>query len=420
MQMKLNKQYAAGYGKRLLTHLTDSIINHQNLSGTAMEVRPRRIFDWSGSKTDTISVTDSIMHDLALLHAGLIAMDPVNGAVKAWVGGIDFKTQPYDQIYARRQMGSTFKPLLYAVALEEGIRPCFYLENDSLVISGKEDWSPRNYDHSYGGKYSLAGALIHSMNIPTVNLFLKIGFNGIKSLWQVMGFSQDLENNPSLALGTSEADIEELAVAYSTFSNGGYKIKPEKIISIKSPDGEVIWENKFDAPKTRIISERTCQLINAILQKAVEEGTGSSLHSLYGVNLPVAGKTGTSHDYSDAWFVGYNPSLVMVSRVGAMLPAVHFRDTYNGSGSRLALPLVAITLDEVQKTPLLFNELNKPFPELSPDLQMELGCPDYKETNGFDNFIKIFKRGRISYDKATKRNERRKNPFFRRLFGSGD
>ncbi|MBK7712403.1 MAG: hypothetical protein IPJ37_16660 [Bacteroidales bacterium] len=194
-------------------------------------------------------------------------MDPVTGAVKAYAGGIDFRTQPYDQILARRQMGSIFKPVLYSLALEQGIKPCYYLNNDSIVISDFGEWSPGNFDHSFGGKYSLTGALVHSMNIPTFNLFLKVGFGRLDSLWRKMGFTFPLEDKPSLAMGTAEASIREVAIAYSSFANGGHKVTPQKIVSIKSPDGELIWENEFKEDTVRILSERTCRLISAILQK---------------------------------------------------------------------------------------------------------------------------------------------------------
>jgi len=399
-----------------MDELAESELKKLKLTEKADEVGLRQVFDWDGAFSDTISVADSLKHTLQLLHAGLIAVNPVTGAIKAWVGGIDFRTQPYDQILARRQMGSTFKPILYASALEEGINPCFYLENDSVAISGYEEWSPTNFDHSSGGKYSVAGSLVHSMNIPAFNLFLKIGFDGLDALWRNLGFSFPLMNTPSLAMGIAEANIQELAIACSSFPNGGFKITPQQLVSIKSPGGEVIWQHEFPEAQVRVLSDRTSRLMNAMLQKAVNEGTGSSLRSVYGVNLPIAGKTGTSHEYTDAWFIAYNPGLVVVSRVGASLPAVHFSNSTNGSGSRLALPLVALTLKQVQFNTDLRKHLITPFPELSPDLAKELGCPDYKEKNAFDNFMNIFKKDKITFDKEVNKTERKKRSFFKRLF----
>jgi penicillin-binding protein 1A len=414
MQQRLNEQYKSRWGRKFIDDLVAYELKKQNLTERADEIGIRLIFDWNGAAPDSMSVADSMKYTIKLLQAGLLAMDPITGAVIAWVGGIDFKSQPYDQILARRQMGSTFKPILYAAALEMGVKPCYYLDNDSIVISGYEEWRPENFDHSYGGKYSLTGALVRSMNIPTLNLFLNIGFDRLNSLWRKMGFSFALINTPSLALGTAEANIQELAIACASFANGGFKVTPQKLVSIQSSKGEVIWQNEFLETKVRVLSERTGLLMNAILQKAVREGTGSSLRSGYGVNIPLAGKTGTSQDYTDAWFVAYNPSLVIVSRVGASFPSVHFNNSSYGTGNALALPLVALTLKRIQNTPGLMEQYITSFPALNPILEKELGCPDYKERDVFDNIRDVFKRHHVIFEKSSKRAERKRKSFFRR------
>jgi penicillin-binding protein 1A len=417
MQKKLDRQYQAGSGKSFIARLAENELKRTNLLEKANEVKPRLIFDWQGTLLDSISVIDSIKNSIRMLHAGLLAMNPVTGEIRAWVGGIDFKTHPYDQILARRQTGSTFKPILYAEALEEGIKPCNYLDNDSIVVSGMEEWSPGNFDHSVGGKYTLTGALVHSMNIPTFNLFLKVDFTRLDSLWRKLGFSFPLLNNPSVALGTAEASIGELAVAYAAFSNGGYRVTPQKLISIKSADGKVIWQNKFNAAKVRVLSARTIMLMNAILQKAVREGTGSPLASVYGVHIPLAGKTGTSQDYGDSWFAAYNPKMVIVSRVGASLASVHFRSGSYGTGGALALPLVGLTFKNIQTSPELMDEFAGYFPPLPSELQNELDCPDFREKTAIENFMGIFKKNKIEYDHS--KRKQKQNSFFRRLFGKG-
>jgi penicillin-binding protein 1A len=417
MQKRINTQYENVSGRKIIGDLAESELKKLPLSDHANEVALRQVFDWDSTFNDLISVKDSLINTIKLLHAGLIALDPVTGAVKAWVGGIDYKTQPYDQILAKRQMASTFKPILYAEALEEGIKPCYYLDNDSIKLADFKDWSPGNFDNSHGGKYSLAGALVHSMNIPTFNLFLNISYSGLDSLWKKMGFSFPLEKNPSLAMGTPEASVMETAIAYSAFANGGYRIIPHKIVSIKSNDGEVIWQNDFSEPKVRVISERTSMLMSAILQRAVNEGTGASVRSVYGVTLPLAGKTGTSQDNADAWFAAFNPALVLVSRVGASLPSVHFFDSKNGTGSALALPLVALTLKNIEGNEELRKKLISPFPDLSPDLAGELDCPYFKEKKLFENVLDFFKRDKVKFNKDSSASEKRKKPFFKRIFG---
>jgi len=348
-------------------------------------------------------IPDSLKKMMTTLHAGLFAMDPATGAVMAWTGGIDFKTQPYDQVLARRQLASVFKPFIYAAALEDGVEPCTYLDNDSVTLSGFNDWSPENYNHSYGGKYSLAGALAQSMNIPTFSLFLMIGFDNIDRLWQQMGFSFPLVNMPSLAMGTAEASILEVARAYAAFANGGMLVTPYLIESVKAPDGRILWQYTPPRGSDRVLSERSATLMAAMLEKAIREGTGASVHSVYGVKIPLAGKTGTSQSYADAWFAAFNPAMVIVSRVGASTPSIHFNSGSYGSGSALALPLVAMTLKKAEKNKELMSVINTPFAPLPPELAMALDCPDFREKSFFDRLIDIFRDNNIDYQKETRR-----------------
>jgi penicillin-binding protein 1A len=416
MQKRLSEQYQSTAGRRILEQISGKELERLNLTKRADEIRSQESFDWNGVITDSISVADSLKQSLTILHAGLLAMDPATGGIKAWVGGIDFRTQPYDQILARRQLASVFKPVLYTAAIEDGMEPCQYLDNDSIILSGFEDWSPENFDHSYGGKYSLSGALAQSMNVPTFSLFLQIGFEKVDSMWKKMGFSFQLINTPSLAMGTAEASIKEVAVAYSSLANGGYRIQPYSIISIRSPEGEMIYSNDSSGMKTRIMNERSSLLMNAMLRKAIMEGTGVSMSSVYGVDMPLAGKTGTSQDYSDAWFAAFNPKLVIVSRAGASSRAIHFNSGSNGSGSALALPLVALTLRKIQQDASLKNHLIASFPDLPPELSDALDCPDFKEKNLFDKIIDIFEKDKKPYEAADKKGERKIRNFIRKIF----
>jgi penicillin-binding protein 1A len=417
MQKKLEEQFRTPYGNKQLNEVTEKILKEQNLSKRADEISRQTIFKWSGSVSDSISVRDSIKRSLTVLHAGLLSIDPVTGAIRAWAGGIDFNSQPYDQIVARRQLGSVFKPVLYALAFEEGMEPCQYLDNDSIILSGYENWSPENFDHSNGGKYSLAGALSRSMNIPTFSLFLKLGFAKLDSLWTGMGFSFTLNNTPALALGTAEASIEEIAVAYSAFANGGFKINPWSIVSIIAPDGEIIYQNNSPGESLRILTERSCRLISAILQKATMEGTGASLRSAYSVNSPVAGKTGTSQNYADAWFAAFTPKLTIVARAGASSPSIHFNSQSYGTGSALALPLVALTLKKAESDPETSNQFFAPFPVLSPELVSSLDCPDFRKDNFLNKLLDIFKKKEIVFEEEIDKADRKKKSLLERIFG---
>ncbi|MBJ2175431.1 transglycosylase domain-containing protein [Aureibaculum sp. A20] len=404
MQTRLRKQYHSGNSLKTLNKLITKELNRLKLSDKANEKQNRELFSWDGVYTDSISIRDSISQSLTLLHAGLLALDPQTGAVKTWVGGIDFGTQPYDQIFAQRQIASTFKPILYASGLEQGIMPCSYLDNKSLIISDFDNWQPSNYDNSTGGNYSMAAALAKSMNIPTVNLFLNIPFANLEKLWKDLGFTSELPKKPSVALGTANSSIYELSRAYSAFANGGYLVEPKTVLSIKTGDGNIIYENKLLKPSEndRVISKNTSILLSAMLQKAINEGTGTSLKNKYGINIPIAGKTGTSQDYADAWFAAYTPKLVMVSRVGASSPSIRFNSGTNGSGSKLALPLVGKTLQNVKK------QYSASFPPLPEQYADALDCEDYLEDSKFNLFFEnLFNKNNTTLEKEQRKAERK-------------
>jgi len=426
MQKRINNQYKGGYYSSSIKKLVNKRLKELKLTKDADVKKNREIFSWNGFYTDSISIRDSITHSLTILQAGFLAMDPRTGAIKSWVGGIDFRTQPYDQIFAQRQTASAFKPILYATALQMGAWPCQYLENDPINIKDFKNWKPENYDHSTGGKYSISASLAKSMNIPTVNLFMTVPFSGLENIWKNLGFSQDLVRKPSTALGTATASLYEMAIAYGSFANGGYRVKPKMIVSIKTSQGKELYRNKFLKSGDKVLDGMTAPFMNAILQKAINEGTGRSMRNLYGVNLPLAGKTGTSQDYADAWFVAYNPKLVIATRVGAAYPSIHFSNGANGSGSRLALPLVAKTLQKVQNNVKLRRSLFEQFDELPVAYQDALACEDFMEDSDFEKFFEgIFKNENLTFEKESRRAERKekkktKKSFFKRLFGKKD
>ncbi len=408
MQNRLRKQHRTGESNRILNELLTKELRRLKLTKMAKERKNRELFDWDGFYTDSISVQDSLRHSLTLLHAGFLALEPNTGAIKTWIGGIDYRTQPYDQIHAQRQIASTFKPFLYAAALENGAQPCDYLDNEKLVLTDFNNWQPQNYDKSTGGKYTMAASLAKSLNIPTVNLYLSTPYSMLENLWQRMGFSQELINKPSLALGTSNASVYELAIAYASFANGGYKVKPQSILSIKTNDGKVLYFNKLLKSKERVLDKDHVSVLNSMLQKAVNEGTGRSIKGKYGITLPLAGKTGTSQDYADAWFAAYNPKLVLVTRVGASSPVIKFNTGTNGSGSALALPLAAKTLQSIQRSNWIKKTYTSKFEPLTEELTLQMTCEDYSEETGLEKFFNnIFKKEETTLERAKKRAERK-------------
>lgn len=399
MQKLIRKQYK---NSNALRRHVELILKKEDLYQQKFDKRRQLVFDWEKNYSDTISIYDSIQRAETLLHAGLLAMNPKNGQIKAWVGGINHSMYPYDQIYAQRQVASTFKPILFAAAIENGSDPCEYLDNEELIISDYHNWSPENANKKIGGKYSMAGALKNSLNIPTVNLLLKTGFIPVDTLWKKMQFTSKLENNPSVALGTATASIYELTKAYGSFANNGELIQPYFITQITTAKGKIIYQHK-PQKKERILSKRTTAIINHILQKAVNEGTGIALRNNYKVTLPLAAKTGSSQNYADAWFASYNPSLVMVCRVGCSSPKIHFNNG-NGSGGKLALPLVARTLKNVQHQ----KKYAKNFASLSDNILENLDCKDFKEKTGLEKFFNIFKKKGKSFKKEQQKADKKR------------
>jgi penicillin-binding protein 1A len=408
---KMQDKFDANYNqsrsqKNSVKKLVDKQLKQLKIHPDSAKIKRRQsVFNWNENTIDSISKIDSLTLENKILHAGLMAISPKTGAIKTYIGGINHQRYAYDQVFAKRQLASTFKPILYTTAIESGKLPCDYLDNDEITLSDYKGWSPTNADNSVGGKYSLQGALLNSKNIPTVNLYLNTSFTQLDTIWNRLNFSSKLENNPSLALGTATASIYEVARAYTTFANYGKIATPYAISKIETVDGTIIYEHKTQEPKL-ILNEKTAVYINKILQNAINRGTGTSLRNTYSVKMPLAGKTGTSQDYTDAWFVGYNPDLVMVSRVGCNSPTVHFTNG-SGSGSSLALPLVAKTLKALENNPELKRRYSSNFLELSENDALLLACDDFKEDSGFDKVLDFFSSKEKSFEKQQERAQRK-------------
>lgn len=412
-QKQLEALYRTGSTRKNLNTLTDQIAKSQGIDTKTDTVTSRLVFRWDGLQKVNENRRDSIRRALMQLNAGIIALDPLTGGVLCWVGGIDFATHPYDQVLAHRQLASTFKPILYATALETGMDPCSWLSNESITFTDQENWQPANYDNQSGGQYSLPAALAQSYNLPAVDLFLRTDAKILAEKWEKLGFSRPLPLGPATALGAAEANMLETAVAYASFANGGQRIQPNYIKSIRNAAGALLYE--APAPKQEtVFSPTTVASLTGMLQGVVKRGTATSLVSRFGITSDFAAKTGTSQDYGDAWFAAYNPRLVVVSRVGAPLTAIHFNSGSQGSGSALALPLVGATLQAIQANGVKRRTYFQPF---SAAATTSFTCPDYRETPLLD---KIFDgKKEVSAEKEQKKAERqqkRKN-FFRKLFG---
>lgn len=303
--------------------------------------RPMKLFSYDGPKDRTISPYDSIAYYLKYLQTGFVAMDPENGHVKAWVGGVDYNYFTQDHALEGRHVGSTFKPLVYATALTQGKDPCSYYQNQLVRYPDYQDWTPENADGKYGGWYSFQGALANSVNTVTVQVLFEAGVDQVINFAKSLGIKSDLPKVPSICLGTADIKPLEMVSAYCAFANGGYQTEPFYLKKITDSDGKVIKIDKAPAKSLRekVIDDKTVNTMTNILKKVVNDGTGKRLRWQFGLTNEIAGKTGTTQEQSDGWFIGYTPNLVAGVWVGAEDRRVSFRTLTDGQGSRTALPI---------------------------------------------------------------------------------
>ena len=302
----------------------------------------KKIWTWGGSETKMISRMDSIKHYLGLLHASVLAIEPKTGAIKAWVGGNDFRRFQYDHVKGARQVGSTFKPIVYLAALESGVEPCDMYENQLRTYADYQNWTPRNAGGKYGGFLSVQEALMNSTNTVSVQVLFDAGIPNTIKMSRKLGISSTLDEVPSIVLGTSDITLYDMVKAYSTLANDGYRVAPTAIAKITDKDGRVLFDiADYQDLGEQVVDSTHVKTLNSMLQNATLFGTGRRLYSQYDIKFPVSGKTGTTQNQSDGWFIGYNPNLAIGAWVGTEDRRVHFRNISTGSGGRTALPLVA-------------------------------------------------------------------------------
>ncbi|TDB63360.1 penicillin-binding protein 1A [Arundinibacter roseus] len=375
---------------------------------------PMTLFSWNGPVKKTISAMDSLAYYQKFLNTGLISLDPATGFVKAWVGGINHALFNYDHVLSRRQVGSTFKPIVYAAALEKGIQPCDYLENKLTTYAQYENWAPANSDNQYGGKYSMQGALAQSVNTISAQLILKVGIPSTIRLAKSMGIRSELPTVPSLALGTANISLLEMATAYTAFANDGQATEPVYVTQIIDRSGRVIRQNKSQ-PAQQVLSSESAALMLSMMQAVVNEGSAASLRSGFGLTLDIAGKTGTTQNQTDGWFIGIVPGLVTGVWVGGESPLVRFRTLELGQGARTALPVWGEYMAGIQRGNL--REGSTRFEPLPPELQSRLDCMSFvaeeEKTDFFEKILEAlpFTRGTKEDRKERRRlkRERRKN-----------
>ena len=340
---------------------------------------PMEIFSWDGPQTMQMSPWDSIFRMQQIMHSGLVSIDPGNGHVKAWVGGNDFRYFQYDHVLSRRQAGSTFKPFVYATALEMGIDPCEYVSNELVVYNDYEDWAPQNVSGNYEGYYSMKGALAHSINTISAHYISMTGVIPVMENARKAGIISRLPAVPSLALGTANVSLLEMTTAYSTFLNDGSTLQPFWILRIEDSNGEVLYKRESQRASSRAWEESTALMITDMLKAAVDNGTAGRLRSQFGLPGDLAGKTGTTQNNADTWFIGYTPGLVTGVWTGVENPA--FAHLYGApmSSSASAVPLWGEYHRSILRNGNTRKYMNGNFTPLPDSLAILLNCSMYLE-----------------------------------------
>lgn len=306
-----------------------------------------KIFTWDGVKYQkNMSLIDSIKYHKHILQAGMMAMDPKDGNIKAWVGGINWDYFKFDHVkQARRQVGSTFKPFVYVTAINQmNYTPCHRVSNEYFKVG---NWAPRNANGKYGGSQDLRTALAFSTNVVTARLIVQTGVEPVIQLAREMGVQSPIPKDYTISLGSADLTVYEMVGALSTFANNGIYIKPELILRIEDKTGRTIKD--YQPESREVVNEYVAYAMIDLMKGVSDRGTGSWIRSKYGITSEVAGKTGTTNDQSDGWYIGMTPNLVAGVWVGCEDRSSHFAGIARGQGAATALPIWSYFMQEVYK-----------------------------------------------------------------------
>lgn len=363
---------------------------------------PMKLFSWEKEIDTIMTPRDSIRYYKSFLNTGMMSMKPQTGEVKAWVGGINFKFFKYEHVrQARRQVGSTFKPFVYAAAIDQlHYSPCYELPNTLYTIpKGRhgliDDWTPSNSGNEYGGVKTLKKALAESVNTITARLIDKTGPQAVIDLTTELGVdTKTMEPYPSIALGTPDLSVYEMVSAYGTFANKGVYVEPFVVNRIEDKNGTILYQHQ---PKSKdVLSEETAYVIVNLLEGVTKYGSGKRLRKDRGKGLPhyeravtgypydfknaIAGKTGTTQNHSDGWFIGMVPDLVTGVWVGGEERSVRFPGIVYGQGATMALPIWGMYMKSIYENEDL--EVSRDDFEKPESLSIQVVCDDEETTDG--------------------------------------
>jgi len=364
-----------------------------------------RVFSWDGEKDTIMTPNDSIRYYKHFLQSGVMSMEPATGAIKVWVGGINYKHFQYDHVQqGARQVGSTFKPFVYATAIEQqGYSPCDSIIDAPYTIpKGKhhvtETWTPNNSNHEYRGMVTLKKALALSINTVSAKLIDRVGPEAVIDLTKKLGVKADIPAQPSIALGAVEITVHDMVAAYSTFANQGVYVKPQVIDRIEDKNGNVLYRS---VPESHdVLNKDIAYAVIKLLEGVTETGSGARLRTdggghgynrvtgyPYVLRNPIAGKTGTSQNQSDGWFVGMVPNLATGVWVGNEDRSAHFKGITYGQGATMALPIWGMFMKKCYEDKTL-TVSKEPF-ERPKNLAIKVDCwlPKVKDTTAVEGDV---------------------------------
>ncbi len=364
------------------------------------------VFSWKGEIDTIMKPIDSMRYYKSFLHTGMMSMDPQTGHVKAWVGGVNYKHFQYDHVkQGKRQVGSTFKPFVYATAIDQlHLSPCDTLPNTQITIEANkygnpEPWTAKNSDGKYGGFKTLKNALANSTNTITARLMDKVGPQPVIDMARNLGVEEEILPVPAIALGTPDLSVYEMVAAYSTFANKGVYNKPVLVTRIEDKNGTVLFQ--FTPESKDVLSEEVAYVTVNLMEGVTQGGSGTRLRHTwagntqvykeiitgypYGFDNPIAGKTGTTQNQSDGWFMGMVPNLVTGVWVGAEDRAAHFRHITYGQGASMALPIWGLYMKSCYENPEL--GISKGNFEKPNELSIQVDCANYQPDEGASQSI---------------------------------
>ena len=338
------------------------------------------LFTWQGEKDTLMTPMDSLIFTKMLLRNAMMSMDPTTGYVKAWVGGTNFEHFKYDQVKeGTRQVGSTAKPFTYAVAMENGFSPCQEVDNVPVTINGYgTPWTPGQSASDWKqGMITLRTALAFSQNYVAAYVMNEVKPEPVVELIKKMGITSDVPAYPSICLGVFNASVFDMTGAYCVFANHGVWTEPTFVLRVEDGNGNVIYTH---TPKVvQAMDAQSAYVMTYMLKGVIQDGTGSRLTYKYGLNNPIGGKTGTTQENSDGWFMGITPQLVTGVWSGCEDRDIHFRSTRLGEGANSALPIFALFMKRVYADPSLGIKKNVDFDAPKNGVTVTLDCDAYKQ-----------------------------------------